>query len=66
MIDEFGITHSAQPTPGSRNPYTILIADDYPDNLSLLSRYLEKEGYLFLTAQDGLEVLATARSEMPD
>jgi signal transduction histidine kinase/PleD family two-component response regulator len=66
VMEESGITHSPQPIPGSCKPFTILIADDYPDNLSLLSRYLQKEGYLFLTAEDGLDALAKARSEMPD
>ena len=44
----------------------ILVADDVPDNVSLLARYLQKEGYAFVTATNGVETLEKARSEMPD
>jgi signal transduction histidine kinase/DNA-binding response OmpR family regulator len=47
-------------------PFTILIADDQPDNLMLLSRYLEKEGYSYIKAKDGLETLEKTRNYMPD
>ena len=46
--------------------FTILIADDQPDNLLLLTRYLEGEGYNYIKAKDGLETLEKVRSEMPD
>jgi CheY-like chemotaxis protein len=45
---------------------TILIADDQPDNLLLLTRYLESEGYNYIQARDGLETLAKVRREFPD
>lgn len=45
---------------------TILIADDQPDNLLLLTRYLESEGYNYIQAKDGLETLEKVRSEYPD
>lgn len=48
------------------HPFTILIADDQPDNLMLLSRYLEKEGYSYIKAKDGLETLEKTRNYMPD
>ncbi len=47
-------------------PFTILIADDQPDNLMLLSRYLETEGYSYIKARDGLETLEKVRNHMPD
>ena len=47
-------------------PFTILIADDQPDNLRLLSRYLEKEGYSYIEAMDGLETLEKVRNYLPD
>ena len=47
-------------------PFTILIADDQPDNLMLLSRYLEKEGYSYIKAKDGLETLEKTRNYLPD
>ena len=49
-----------------RKPFTILIADDQPDNLVLLTRYLEAEGYKYIKAKDGLETLEKIRSDMPD
>ena len=45
---------------------TILIADDQPDNLVLLTRYLDAEGYNYIQAKDGLETLEKLRSEVPD
>jgi len=46
--------------------HKILIADDHPDNLRLLSVRLRSEGYEFVTARDGYEVLEKMRSEAPD
>jgi CheY-like chemotaxis protein/nitrogen-specific signal transduction histidine kinase len=47
-------------------PFTILIADDQPDNLLLLSRYLEAEGYSYIKAKDGVETLEKTRNHLPD
>ncbi|GAB4501802.1 MAG: hypothetical protein Fur0035_13460 [Anaerolineales bacterium] len=44
----------------------ILIADDLPDNISLLVRYLKNEGYLCSFAADGEQALTKIRAEMPD
>ena len=49
-----------------QKPFTILIADDQPDNILLLTRYLESEGYNYLKARDGLEALEKVRGEQPD
>lgn len=38
----------------------ILLVDDDPENLELLSRYLRREGYEVLEAQDGREALLRA------
>jgi signal transduction histidine kinase/CheY-like chemotaxis protein len=46
--------------------FKIMIADDMPDNVTLLSRYTKNEGYDYVTAENGVEVLARARTEMPD
>ena len=42
------------------------MADDRPDNITLLTRYLEYEGYEYVTARDGLETLDKVRDELPD
>lgn len=44
----------------------ILVADDQPDNVSLLTRYLSNEGYVCISASDGVEALNKVRAEMPD
>ncbi|MGZ9166634.1 MAG: response regulator, partial [Anaerolineales bacterium] len=49
-----------------KKDFTILIADDQPDNIVLLTRYLEAEGYSYIKAKDGLETLEKVRSERPD
>jgi CheY-like chemotaxis protein len=60
-----------QSRPAAKEPvlhkeYKILIADDKLDNLLLLARYLENEGYSYVQAKDGLEALEKIRSENPD
>jgi len=50
----------------SKKQFTILIADDQPDNLMLLTRYLEGEGYHYLEAKDGTEALDKVRTQLPD
>jgi signal transduction histidine kinase len=57
------------PTPqvsDTKSQLKILIADDRPDNVTLLSRYLENEGYVCITVSDGEQALAMTRAEMPD
>lgn len=45
---------------------SILIVNDEPDQLTLMSTLLRKAGYSVLTAEDGLEGLSLARREQPD
>ena len=44
----------------------ILIADDDPELLSMLSMRYAKHGYEVIEAQDGLQTLEKARTERPD
>lgn len=44
----------------------ILIVDDDPDILEALSMVLESKGYQVVTAQDGIEGLASLKAEKPD
>jgi CheY-like chemotaxis protein len=46
--------------------FKIMIADDAPDNVNLLSRFITNEGYDFIVASNGVEVLQKAHLEMPD
>ncbi|MFZ5879453.1 MAG: response regulator [Chloroflexota bacterium] len=47
-------------------PFKILIADDVQDNVTLLSRYMQSDGYHYVTASNGRETLEKTRAEMPD
>ncbi len=44
----------------------ILVADDNPDNIRLLTVRLQSEGYTSAVARDGEETLAKIRAELPD
>ena len=66
-IDE--MKHSTRPVKQavtSKKKFKILVADDRPDNVTLLTRYLEYEGYEHVQAIDGLETLDKVRDELPD
>src|SRR3954469_2355792 len=43
----------------------ILLVDDVPENLAVLTAALEPEGYEILTASDGLTALKVAEKAMP-
>ncbi|NCP86026.1 response regulator [bacterium] len=64
-IAEFG-AEPAGVLPEVKPQPKILIADDLPDNVTLLVRYLTNEGYACLQASDGEQALAKIRAEMPD
>ncbi len=49
-----------------RNPARVLIADDNPANVRILSMRLAADGYDIVTARDGEEALAVARESQPD
>ena len=42
---------------GAPRPYTVLVVDDQPETLRLLTRLLEREGYEILCAPSGQEAL---------
>ena len=65
-IEELNQAKPVHTEPAPKKQFNILIADDQPDNLTLLSRYLGNEGYGYVTASDGLETLEKIRSELPD
>lgn len=44
----------------------LLIVDDEPDILEFLHYNLRKEGYLVVTASDGMQAIAVAEREKPD
>ena len=61
------IGHAPTKAPAAEvEPFKILIVDDMPDNVTLLSRYMNNEGYTYVTAFNGAEALEKTRTEMPD
>ena len=65
-IEEMNQDKPVYKEPALQKSFNILIADDQPDNLTLLARYLGNEGYSYIMAKDGLETLEKARNELPD
>jgi signal transduction histidine kinase/DNA-binding response OmpR family regulator len=59
-------TRPAKQATVEKKKFKILVADDRPDNVTLLTRYLEYEGYENIIARDGLETLNKVRDEIPD
>ncbi|TXH20843.1 MAG: response regulator [Elusimicrobia bacterium] len=57
---------SSSGASGAVSRGTVLIADDDPEILTLLSIRLSKRGYTVLEAADGLQTLQVARSRHPD
>ncbi|MEL7522534.1 MAG: response regulator, partial [Cyanobacteria bacterium J06553_1] len=49
-----------------KSPGKILIVDDVPDNLRLLSTTLSKEGYRIRCAKNGMIALMGALNDLPD
>jgi two-component system KDP operon response regulator KdpE len=49
-----------------RSPARILVVDDTPANVRMLQTRLAREGYEVVTAGDGEEALAAARTHRPD
>ena len=53
-------------TPEPRDGDVVLIVDDVPDNLAVLSDLLGEAGYVVLVATDGERAIETARRVVPD
>jgi two-component system phosphate regulon sensor histidine kinase PhoR len=66
ILAEWDQTQHPVKQEAAAKPASILIADDLPDNITLLSRYLEREGYEYISASDGVEALEKARAYIPD
>jgi DNA-binding response OmpR family regulator len=51
---------------GASSQIRILVVDDEPPMVELVRGYMVREGWAVVTANDGNEALATARTENPD
>ncbi len=65
-LDDWSQTKPEREEKVVKKQFRILVADDRPDNVTLLARYLESEGYAHITASDGIETLEKVRAELPD
>jgi len=54
------------PVDSAARPKTVLIVDDMPDNLGVLTTHLEDHGYLAVVAQGGAEGIERAEFVHPD
>ncbi|HAN73306.1 MAG TPA: diguanylate cyclase response regulator [Planktothrix sp. UBA8407] len=52
--------------PNHLNPFDILVVDDYPDNLRVLTAILAEQGYRVRKAINGKLALATIEAQAPD
>jgi signal transduction histidine kinase len=52
--------------PGTHKTYTILVVDDNPTNLGVVTSYLKAQGFGVLIARDGKSGIARARYARPD
>jgi signal transduction histidine kinase/DNA-binding response OmpR family regulator len=66
VLENMGPADVPAGTPETPHHFKIMIADDIPDNVNLLSRFISNEGYAYIVASNGVEVLEKARLEMPD
>lgn len=48
------------------DPALVLVADDKPENLLLLTSFLKREGYAYVTAANGREAVEACRRRAPD
>ena len=48
------------------NTGKILVVDDEPGMVMVVSKFLKHNGYEVITAQDGLECISKSESELPD
>jgi len=65
-MQEMGQTVSSIKEIPTARTFNILVADDHPENVTLLARYLANEGYYYIGAKDGVEALEKIRKLMPD
>ncbi len=56
----------AAPALETASPATVLVVDDEPRNLEVISHFLEREGFRVVTADDGQTALTAVAAAAPD
>ncbi len=61
------LNRNESPTEGrpAEPKYLILVVDDSPDNLAVISLYLQHQGYRVVTANNGEDAVAVATQMLP-
>jgi CheY-like chemotaxis protein len=52
--------------PSAQHQPTVLVVDDFDDTRLLLRTWLERRGFRVIEAEDGLEAVHRAKSDLPD
>ncbi len=65
MLPKLGFIYKKKTMNTTNTSERILIAEDSPDNLNLLSQMLNEHGYKVLTAKTGSEAIASINAELP-
>src|SRR6476661_2177204 len=52
--------------PSAQHQPTVLVVDDFDDTRLLLRTWLERRGFKVIEAEDGLEAVHRAKSDLPD
>ena len=65
MQQEISSKHLAM-APSTPHQPTILVVDDFDDTRLLLRTWLERRGFRVIEAEDGLEAVRRATSDLPD
>jgi len=60
------VVEKAEKKATGKGPAKILIAEDRPDNMTLIKETLRPTGYKVYTATNGQEAIDTAKKEKPD
>ncbi len=50
----------------SRRNHLVLVVDDIPDNITMLTAHLRTKGYRTIAANDGIEAIRLTTEEKPD
>ena len=64
-LEEIRPSEPVRPPQETRKKFKLLVADDNPSNVTLLSRYLQQEDYSLIVATNGIEALEKTRAEIP-
>jgi len=63
--EEAGIREESKPAKGAAEA-TVLVVDDEPDQVTLISKLLQEQGYRIAQAYDGVQAIESVKHSRPD